>query len=62
MPEHADLVRLAEQSGIPVRQLWLEAVAAAGTPVTDERVIDEDEPAIDERAAPAPGPTAPVRR
>jgi uncharacterized protein (TIGR00299 family) protein len=29
MPEHADLERLANRSGIPVRQLWREAVEAA---------------------------------
>ncbi|MDQ3880682.1 MAG: LarC family nickel insertion protein, partial [Chloroflexota bacterium] len=29
MPEHGDLQRLAAETGIPVRQLWLEAMAAA---------------------------------
>jgi uncharacterized protein (DUF111 family) len=31
MPEHADLQRLADRTGIPVRQLWQEVVAASGT-------------------------------
>lgn len=29
MPEHADLVRLSASIGVPVRQLWLEAMIAA---------------------------------
>ena len=32
MPEHADLQRLADRTGIPVRQLWQEVVAATGNP------------------------------
>jgi pyridinium-3,5-bisthiocarboxylic acid mononucleotide nickel chelatase len=32
MPEHADLERLADRTGIPVRQLWQEAIAATGSP------------------------------
>jgi uncharacterized protein (TIGR00299 family) protein len=42
MPEHADLERLAERTGIPVRQLWHEAIAAmnseAGEPEPTEPV------------------------
>jgi len=29
MPEHADLARLSAETGIPVRELWAEAIAAA---------------------------------
>jgi uncharacterized protein (TIGR00299 family) protein len=32
MPEHADLERLADRTGIPVRQLWQEALAATSNP------------------------------
>ena len=32
MPEHADLQRVAFRTGIPVRQLWHEVVAATGIP------------------------------
>jgi uncharacterized protein (TIGR00299 family) protein len=35
MPEHVDLERLAERTGVPVRELWLEAITAAGAPATD---------------------------
>jgi uncharacterized protein (TIGR00299 family) protein len=34
MPEHADLERLADRTGIPVRQLWQEVAAAAASPAT----------------------------
>ena len=38
MPEHADLQRLADRTGIPVRQLWQEAVAATDIPAgSDDR-------------------------
>lgn len=33
MPEHADLERLAQRTGIPVHQLWQEVAAATGSPL-----------------------------
>lgn len=32
MPEHADLETLARATGVPLRQLWLEALAAHQSP------------------------------
>jgi uncharacterized protein (DUF111 family) len=32
MPEHADLQRLADRTGISVRQLWQEVVVATSNP------------------------------
>ena len=49
MPEHLDLERLAGRSGIPVRQLWQEAIAA---------VSIQD---VDDTEKPAPRPTSPAR-
>jgi len=54
MPEHVDLERLAERTGIPVRELWLEASAAASA-----RAIDDD-PAVPEDG-PDAGATLPLR-
>jgi uncharacterized protein (DUF111 family) len=45
MPEHADLERLAERTGVAIRQLWHEAMSAAEA----------------EAVEPEPEPTEPVR-
>jgi uncharacterized protein (TIGR00299 family) protein len=34
MPEHVDLERLAERTGVPVRELWLETIAATSAMAT----------------------------
>jgi pyridinium-3,5-bisthiocarboxylic acid mononucleotide nickel chelatase len=34
MPEHVDLERLAERTGVPVRELWWETIAATGAVAT----------------------------
>lgn len=67
MPEHADLERLAERTGISVRQLWQEAMRAidaqpidtgqaAATTATADGPL-ENEPAVTAE----PEPTEPVR-
>ena len=55
MPEHADLVRVSEQTGIPVRQLWQEAIRALGVEGS------EPPPGASEQPLGASEPTEPVR-
>jgi uncharacterized protein (TIGR00299 family) protein len=62
MPEHADLERLAERTGIPVRQLWHEAIDAMDAQAI-EPTMDAGEATAAEPAVPAsePEPTESVR-
>ncbi len=54
MPEHADLERLAERTGIPVRQLWHEAIGAVDAQEHDPTIPAPE--AADEPTGPAPEP------
>jgi uncharacterized protein (TIGR00299 family) protein len=62
MPEHADLEHLAERTGIPIRQLWHEAIGAVDVQ-TGEAPLEAPEAKRDEPTFPAaePEPTEPVR-
>jgi uncharacterized protein (DUF111 family) len=44
MPEHADLERLAERTGIPVRVLWHEAIGLANARTSEAPTPERTEP------------------